>query len=246
MKKVGLCSATFRNMSAEEIIKLAKDNNLNFIEWAGDSHIKPFEFDKADKIRKICEENNIEYSYGSYYKYRPDDYDIYKTLDFASHFQVRDVRIWAMRVSSNDIDSKTYEKFIKKTKTIADYARKLNINLHFEHHRQTLTDTTQSAKNLLEDIDKDNVFMYWQPQAFESIEKRISGIKKLKDRITNVHVFNWDNQFNRYPLAQAQNEWSKYIKELGGDRAYLLEFTKDDSLDQFEEDAKVLKQLIGG
>lgn len=129
---------------------------------------------------------------------------------------------------------------------MADKAKEKNIRINFENHRVTLTDNTKSARKLLDDIDRDNVYVYWQPQADDSEGDRIEAIKTLHDKITNVHVFNWDKDFNRYPLIEAKDEWKSYIKNLGGDRAYLLEFVRDDNIEQFKEDAKVLKNMLGG
>lgn len=185
------------------------------------------------------------YSYGSYYKYKDtDDFDL--ILETAAALTAKDIRIWAKRISSADISEEDYKIFIKQSQAMADKAKEKNIRLNFENHRVTLTDTTKSARKMLDDIGRDNVYIYWQPQADDSEEERIQAIKTLHDKITNIHVFNWDENFNRYPLIQAKAEWESYIKNLGGDRAYLLEFVKDDSIEQFKEDAKVLKNMLGG
>lgn len=244
MNKIGLCSVTFRNKSAYEILDLAIKNGLNFIEWGGDTHLLPGDFEKAKELKELCKKNNIEYSYGSYYKYRNDD-NIDVILDTAEVLGSKDVRIWATRISSSDISPEEYSRFINKSKDIADKAKKKNINIHFEDHRKTLTDTSESAKKILTDIGKDNVYMYWQPQGDESEEERLRSIEILKDRITNVHVFYWDSEFIRYPLSDAKEFWRRYVEALGGERAYLLEFVKNDSLEQFSEDVKVLKEILG-
>lgn len=245
MKKIGLCSVTFRDKSVDEIVDLALENGLNFIEWGGDIHLKPGDFDEARRIKALCDKNEILYSYGSYYKYKDtDDFDL--VLETAAVLTAKDIRIWAKRISSADIGEEDYKIFIKQSQVMADKAKEKNIRLNFENHRVTLTDTTKSARKMLDDIGRDNVYIYWQPQADDSEEERIQAIKTLHDKITNIHVFNWDENFNRYPLIQVKAEWESYIKNLGGDRAYLLEFVKDDSIEQFKEDAKVLKNMLGG
>lgn len=245
MKLIGLCSVTFRDKSVDEIVDIAVENGLNFIEWGADIHLPPGDFGKAERVKKICNKNNILCSYGSYFKYKEDD-DINLILETAEVLGAKDIRIWAKRISSKDISTLEYEKFIRISKKICDKAKKKNININFENHRKTLTDTTKSAEKLLKDIDKENLYMYWQPQAGDDRNERIEAIELLKDKISNVHVFNWDDEFNRYPLKEARDEWKSYVEKLGDDRAYLLEFVKDDSIEQFREDAKVLKEIIGG
>ncbi|MDO4595294.1 MAG: sugar phosphate isomerase/epimerase [Tissierellia bacterium] len=243
--KIGLCSVTFRKKTVDEIIEIAVKNHLNFIEWGADIHLKPGDFKMCDHIKNLCKQFGISYSYGSYFKYKDeDDFDL--ILKTAQRLETRDIRIWAMRKSSKDITISEYTNFINISKTIAKKANKLNMNIHFENHRKTLTDTTESAIKLLEDINEPNVYMYWQPQADMTIDERIEALEKLRKYISNVHVFNWDDDFKRYPLKEAKNEWKEYIEHLGKNRAYLLEFVKDDKVEQFQKDLNILKQLMRG
>ncbi|MFW5441323.1 hypothetical protein ACN7OV_02900 [Aerococcus urinaeequi] len=36
----------------------------------------------------------------------------------------------------------------------------------------------------------------------------------MAPRITNVHVFRWQDFYNRYPFADGQDEWLQYIRTL--------------------------------
>ena len=38
--KLGLCSVTFRKKSMEEIIKIAQNAGVSYIEWGGDVHVR--------------------------------------------------------------------------------------------------------------------------------------------------------------------------------------------------------------
>ena len=63
--------------------------------------------------------------------------------------------------------------------------------------------------------------------------------------IENVHVYNWiyGKPVVRLPLAANRADWEKYIDALGY-RNYILEFTADDSDENFLADAKTLKELL--
>lgn len=245
MLSIGLCSVTFRNKSVDEIIDIAYKNKLNFIEWGADIHLKPGDYENAKYIKNKCEKLGINCSYGSYFKYREND-DFMLNIMTAKALGVKDIRIWATDIPSKDVDKNVYKTFIEQTIKISNISEKYGININFEDHRKTLTDTTESAKKLLNDINKDNVLMYWQPQAGETVNERLESIEALKNKLNTVHVFNWDDQFNRYPLEEATEEWSLYVDKLGRDRTYLLEFIKDDDLEQFEKDARALKKILGG
>lgn len=244
MLEIGLCSVTFRNKSIDEIIQISVDNGLNFIEWGGDVHLKPGDFETANYIKNKCYSLDIKTSYGSYFKYREED-DFELNLQTAKYLNTSDIRIWAKRIPSSEISLQDYNNFINISKKYADLALKYGIRINFENHRNTLTDTTDSALKMLNDIGKDNVLMYWQPQAGENIVQRLNSIKRLKNKLSKVHVFNWDDNFNRYALESAEEEWIKYAKELGNNRTYLIEFVKDDSEEQFANDVKALKKIIG-
>ena len=63
----------------------------------------------------------------------------------------------------------------------------------------------------------------------------------------DVHVFNWlESTYERQPLAEARGEWTRYLEAAGhaGQRFASLEFVKDDSLAQFNDDAKTLRELV--
>ena len=167
-------------------------------------------------------------------------------LETAQNLGAKNIRVWAKRIASKDFSEVEYQRLVTDTQKYADLAAEYDINICFENHRKTYTDTTTSAKKLLYDVSRDNVFMYWQPQAGESINERLDAIRTLKNKLKTTHVFNWDDEFNRYPLKDAKEEWKIYANELGCDRPYLLEFVINDDINQFREDVKTLKEIIGG
>lgn len=114
MMKVGLCSVTFRKKTVEEIIEIALDNKLNFIERGGDVHLLPGDYEKAKKIKALCKKNNILYSYGSYYKYRKDD-DIDLILKTTEILGAKDLRVWPTRLTSKDTNKLQYHDLDRKS-----------------------------------------------------------------------------------------------------------------------------------
>ena len=65
--KIGVASVTFRNKTISQVVEIAKNAGVEFIEWGGDVHIKTL--DDAILAKKLCDENNIKISsYGSYYR----------------------------------------------------------------------------------------------------------------------------------------------------------------------------------
>ncbi|NLB42817.1 MAG: sugar phosphate isomerase/epimerase, partial [Clostridiales bacterium] len=62
----------------------------------------------------------------------------------------------------------------------------------------------------------------------------------------HIHAFHWVNR-EKLELAKGENEWRGYLDEISkvpGDRYIMLEFVKNDSPEQFIEDADTLKKLV--
>jgi len=67
--------------------------------------------------------------------------------------------------------------------------------------------------------------------------------------ISNVHVFHWEDFYNRFPLADGYDEWKQYIQIIRDEsplkQDFLLEFVPGkDQVQGFRESAKTLKKLM--
>ena len=55
MFRLGLCSVTFREMSAVEVIEICRKLGLEGIEWGGDIHLKPdIDTGHAEELKARC------------------------------------------------------------------------------------------------------------------------------------------------------------------------------------------------
>ena len=98
--------------------------------------------------------------------------------------------------------------------------------------------------NLLREADHPNLFCLWQPTVALSPRERTEGIRMMGDRLLNFHVYSWPDG-KRGPLNAA--EWQYYFdaaKEADIQRCALLEFVRDDSVEQFRQDARILLNLL--
>ena len=65
--KTGLVSVTFRKLTIQEIIELAKENSLKSIEWGSTPHIDAGEVKLARKVRSLMHGAGLTCeSYGHY------------------------------------------------------------------------------------------------------------------------------------------------------------------------------------
>ncbi|WP_058306643.1 sugar phosphate isomerase/epimerase family protein [Gracilibacillus massiliensis] len=248
--KLGLCSVTFRDKNPEQIIDLAMEAELDGIEWGGDVHVSPGEYQKAEQIAALTTSRGLEVSsYGSYYRladHSGNEYDFITVLETAKRLGAPAIRVWPGMMGSKDADDSYRKKVVVDAIKIADLAGEEGISVHLEYHDHTLTDTKESARRLMEEIAHQNVFLYWQPPNRVSVEERITSIEMVKQWISNVHIFHWYSFNERMDLANGAKEWQNYlesIEEDGKERYVLMEFVKDDDERQFLKDAKTLHEL---
>lgn len=258
--KSGLCSITFKEFSVPQVVKMAVDAKFEAIEWAGNMHVPPGDSAAAEEARRCTVDSGLTVSsYGSYYRVidkegMPEDFS--PVLETALTLGADTVRIWPGFFSS-EIASPEYRlKFIEKLRADLNVAAAQGVRVALEFHVGTLTDSNTAALKLFEEIAHPNLFTYWQPMYWiADPEYRAEGLRRLKERVLNLHVFhwlyqpyngNWGKNVDRRPLEEGAGDWQKYLS-VGlppGNHYALIEFVRDDSPEQFMKDAAVLRKWL--
>lgn len=245
----GIVSATFRNLLPEEVIKIALDNGLDCIEWSGDRHVPIRNIPNALHVKRLSDEAGLKIvTYGSYFRVCETENlqeEFADTLETALALGTDNIRIWAGTLPSEAADDEYFARFITETEIIADMAKKENVKLSFEYHKNTLTDNFMVSMDLIDALNKDNVFINWQPNQTTSILFNLYELRMLIKYILNVHVFYRNTQGECRPLIEGTDDWRQYCNILKNkDRAMLMEFVADDDVDQFKKDCDTFKSLI--
>ncbi|MBO5212031.1 MAG: sugar phosphate isomerase/epimerase [Clostridia bacterium] len=231
--KLGLVSVTFRKLNVKEIIKLAKENSIEYIEWGSSPHVEMGNVRLARKVKRLMHANNIKCaSYGSYYgvtykkgQHRPLPFK--KACKTAVALGAKTIRIWAGWPLTGGVTQNERDKAVLHTREIADVAKKYGLTVSFECHFDTITEDYKQSIQFIKDIDRDNVKIYWQANPFKSFEYNVEAIKALLPYTTHVHVCNW-KELEKFPLADAFSDWCEYAKLLkNDDRVFMLEFMPD-------------------
>lgn len=255
MLYTGLVSITFRDLDPAEIVKLVSKAGLDAIEWGGDAHVPHGDLKTAANVAAITRDAGIKMpSYGSYYRVGMEGEKAGKAivpefkavLDSAMELNSQMIRVWAGDKSSDDASDRWWKSVLFDTERIAEMAEAQGIGIAFEYHGGTLTDTAESALNLLQLTQNDNVFTYWQPPNSRSEKYRIDGLTKILPWLTHIHVFNWNNLNIRLALDGGIKRWKSYLDIMAkteGDRYAFIEFVKGGKPEQFFDDAKVMKEL---
>jgi sugar phosphate isomerase/epimerase len=250
----GLVSISFRNIPAAELIDLAAACGLRHIEWGGDVHVPHGDLKTAAAVRERMDAKNLSCAaYGSYYRAgAPDQPDFEGIARTAVILGAPTIRVWAGNVGSDVCSPAQWETVAADLRRISAIAVSHGLSVSTEYHRGTITDTNDSAVRMLNEITVPGFHTYWQPPVDTSVEYRLAGLNAVLPRLTNVHVFQWRQDPDvlvRLPLKDGADEWRRYfeaIRRSGRDHAAMLEFIKDDSLEQLKEDAACLNEWLRG
>jgi hypothetical protein len=123
-------------------------------------------------------------------------------------------------------------------------AASAGVEVAVEYHANTLTDTLESAVQLLGEVP--GLRAYWQPPVGSSLQEALVAIPAL--RPVAAHVFSWDDLGVRLSLAAREAFWGPVLAALrkAGTGHVLLEFVRDDDPAVFAQDASVLRDWLGG
>jgi len=247
MLKTGLVSVTFRKMNVRDIVELVSESGLDGIEWGGDVHVPHGDLKKAREANKITEDSGLEVSsYGSYYWVGcENDFSFQETVDTAVELKTSVIRVWAGRLGSDEADQDYWSKVVDDSYRIADIAEEAGLSIAYEFHNNTLTDTNDSAVQLLKDVEEKEIGTYWQPLSSD-VDYCRKGLERILPWLYNIHAY-WLVDGERRPLAEGESAWKKYLEVIENcdqERYILLEFVKDDTRENFLKDAHTLLRWV--
>ncbi len=238
----GLVSVTFRHLPVGDVGRLAAANGLRSIEWGADVHVPPGDDAAADAALATGAEVA---AYGSYYWAGDDDpADFAAVLRTAVRLGAPTVRIWAGRVGSVDADGDRRFGVADAIRAAAQQAAEHGITVSLEYHANTLTDSVESTVDLLDRVDHPGALSYWQPPNDTTVRDALDQLGRLKDRLSNIHVFTWWPGYQRRPLAFRADLWRAVFGFVPDGRHALLEFVADDDPANLPADAATLLELL--
>lgn len=246
MITTGLVSVTFRKLAPADVVQAAVHAGLQGIEWGGDVHVPHGDVAAARDVRKLTEDAGLRVlAYGSYFRCRPGE-DFQPVLDSAIALGAPLIRVWAGDRASAMADDAFRENVIAQSQRAVQMARDAGIDVAYEFHGNTLTDEQASALSLLRAVP--GVKTLWQPPHDLMPEGQIAGLHAVLPWLANVHVFHWrTGDRARLPLREGVTLWRERLSvaaSAGREIAALLEFVRDDDVQQLMEDAEMLRNLL--
>jgi len=248
----GLVSITFRALSPQQVIDLVVQAKLRQIEWGGDIHVPHGDLARAKEVHQRTGDAGLSIAaYGSYYRLGESDakgLPFERVLETAVALGAPAIRVWAGGKGSRDASATERSDTIADAIRIVRLAEDAGVSICLEYHDGTLADTRESVRRLMEEIHHPNLAFLWQPSHGETADDGVARLRDILPRLRHVHVFHWwPNPAHRRPLAEGEERWLAYLDVLRGTGKpipCLLEFVRDDSPEQFLQDAATLLRWI--
>lgn len=247
----GLVSVTFRHLAPRELTELVARSGLRSIEWGGDIHVPPDNLANARDVAALTADAGLQTAaYGSYYRAVAADGtfpEFEPTLETAVALQAPKIRVWAGQADSENVDSDGLQTLADRLREAAEMAGKAGISVALEFHGGTYTNTTASTLRLLDAVDHPNLDTLWQTPRGMAAPDCVASLEACLPRVSNLHVFHWAPDGERFALADGFEDWLGYLAILDRDakeRHLLLEFVTGDDPDVLPREAATLRQLI--
>ena len=241
--KLGLCSVTFRKKSVEDVVRIAKNAGVSYIEWGSDVHVKTL--DDAKKVKILCDEADIKISsYGSYIN--SAEYDESKwteTCEIAKAMGAESIRIWLGKKNSQITSDEEYKLLVTNTKKMCDIAKDYGLIICPECHDNTFNNNTDAILRFIKELQRDNFRTYFQSRYFR-MEYDLDRIDRTYDYIKDVHVSYRDLKREQLFRKKDKNYLDTLLKKLR-DKNFsgivMVEFVIRHSEKEFLKDIEKLK-----
>ncbi len=241
--KLGLCSVTFRKKSAEEIVRIAANAAVDYIEWGGDVHVKTLE--DAKKVKALCDGADIKISsYGSYFNSAVYDEDKWRdTCRITKVMGAQSIRIWLGKKNSQVTSDKEYGMLVENTKRMCDIAAEYGLTVCPECHGNTFNNNTDAILRFIKELQKDNFKTYFQSRYFR-MEYDLDRIDRTYPYIKDVHISYRDLKREQLFRKKDKNYLDillKKLKEKDFKGIVMVEFVSSNSEKQLYKDIDKLK-----
>lgn len=241
--KIGVASVTFKNKTVRQVVEIAKNAGVEFIEWGGDVHVKTLE--DAKLAKKLCHENNIKISsYGSYYRTGSSKVVEWEEVcRIANEMDASSVRIWLGNKNSEEFTENEYNELLEEMKFLCSKAEEYNLLVCPECHDNTFNNNTEAILKLKNDLSCDNFKTYFQSR-YLRFDYDLDRIEKTFDFIENFHVSYRDLKREQRFKKKDKNYINKLIKKfisMSFNGIVIVEFTKSSKEMNFRKDVRKLR-----
>lgn len=242
----GLCSVTFRQLEVDDLVQTAVEAGLESIEWGAGAgeHLDPGDLAQAERVGERTRAAGLAVaSLGGYFRCRNEE-NPRPLLEAAQAAGAPRVRVWAGTRGSADCDQAERDRVASVLHDLAAQAERYGIHVALEYHGGTLTDTPESARALLQQVDHANLSTYWQPTQGASDAAALEEFEAVAEWTSTLHVFSWWPMAERLRLSERSQMWEQVFERaasLPRITDALIEFVPDDDPALLPVEAQTLR-----
>lgn len=163
---VGLCTISGRDRPLAEVIEIAADVGYDAVEIWGKDHVNGGSETECRTVNGMVTQNGMEVTaFGSYLRAGTDDFadEVDHEVAVADRLGAEMIRVWAGRGSYTDHDPTYFDRVVEDLRTTADRAADRGVEVTVEKHANTLTDTLEGARAVIDAVDHPNCGLNYQP-----------------------------------------------------------------------------------
>ncbi|HID05885.1 MAG TPA: sugar phosphate isomerase/epimerase, partial [Armatimonadetes bacterium] len=192
---MSLCTIAFNELPLMNVLDIAVEFGFDGVELWGKAPHMPHDSKPhyVEAVRMALDERSLELAaYGSYLTAGTDEFDAQMplVLNIARWLGAQRVRVWAGNIGSADADESYRKHCVRDFQRLCDVGGEYGITFAIERHSHTLTDEFESALNLLEQINRENIGINYQRGHGATTEAVVHEIEAFGRRIINVHCHN--------------------------------------------------------
>ncbi|WP_248763393.1 sugar phosphate isomerase/epimerase [Pseudarthrobacter sp. SSS035] len=243
----GICSVTLRNSSIEDVVDVVSTARLAGIEWSSQAHV--FDAAAALRAKQATAAAGLKVlSLGSYYRVGSRG-DFGAVTALASALGAPRIRVWAGESASLDASSQVWDAVVEDAQRISGLAAGYGLEIAFEYHGGTLTDSAETTLELLARVGRPNVGTYWQPAVGLTDEQAVESLRQVLDHVLGIHCFSWWPGRERLPLTDRKQLWhsvAEILRDRGASTDLMLEFVEADLPENVIRDSEFLTRITLG
>ena len=239
---VCLCTISYREKLLDVALEAAARIGFEAVElWGREPHVvEEYDECRIKGIRHMVEDLGLKapvlgsYVYFGKTSHRDDSVPLFDTLHTAHGLHTPIVRVWASDVPSANASAEVWATTIAEAQEACDRAAKMNVVFVAEMHDSTLADTGESAKRLVEEVNRPNFRLNFQVSTnFQ--EDQMARLEMVLPYVVHMHCQNFvpnaHDGYKRVPLEGGFVDYKPFmdrLKEAGYGGCVAVEFVAEE------------------
>ena len=196
--RVCLCTISYREKLLDVALEAAARVGFEAVElWGREPHVvEEYDESRIKGIRHMVEDLGLtapvlgSYHYFGKTTHREDSVSLVDTLHTAHGLHTPIVRVWASDVASAKASPEVWETTVAEAQAACDRAAKMNVIFAAEMHDHTLADTGESAKRLVEEVNRPNFRLNFQVST-DFHEDQMARLAMVLPYVVHMHCQNF-------------------------------------------------------